>query len=453
MTSTALPRTLPRAGVVDTVRVLGTVVLPTIARGVIIRRPPVVGLLERADADRRAVQLLQRLRRRYGSGPLRLRVPGRRMVVLLDHGDVRRVLAETPDPFTPATREKRAALGHFQPHGVLISQGEDREDRRRFNESVLDTPSPVHRSADGMVGGVRAEVDSLLGQVRRDGALTWAPYSAMWDRMVRRVVLGEGALADSALSDELRTLRATANWAFLHPRRRGVRASFLDRVEGHVRRADPGSLAGSVAAAPSTERTDPVQQVPQWLFAFDAAAWASFRALALLHSHPEQLARARAEIAGRDLDRPQDLPFLRATMLESLRLWPTTPAVLRESTERTVWEGGPMPEHTSILTYAPLFHRDDEHLAYAHTFDPEVWLDPARAADWPLIPFSDGPAVCPGRNLVLHVSSSILAMLLDATELGLDQAERLEPLPGTLDPFTLRFPVAQRLPVTQRSEG
>ncbi|KGM14109.1 cytochrome P450 [Cellulomonas bogoriensis] len=434
------PRRLPHASLTDTVQIVGTVVLPTLARGVIVRRPPVVAKAEKLDADRRAVELLQRMRRRYGRGPLRLRLP-RRMVVLLDPTHVQRVLDQTPEPFTPASAEKRAALGHFQPHGVLISTGAERDDRRRFNEEVLDTTSPVHRSADVMVGRVQDEVDQLLTRARRDGALVWDDYSTMWDRMVRRVVLGDGAKDDEELTELLVRLRATANWAFLHPRRVRTRARFLDRLAEHVDRAEPGSLAASMAGTPTTDMTEPGQQPPQWMFAFDAAAWASFRALALLHAFPEQMARAREEIAGRDLSTPQDLSFLRACILESLRLWATTPAVLRESTERTLWEDGPMPESTSILTYAPLFHRDDENLPYANEFDPDVWLDPAKARDWPLIPFSAGPAECPGRNLVLHVSSSILAMILAGTELRLEDEDRLHPLPSVLDPFSLRFPV------------
>jgi cytochrome P450 len=35
---------------------------------------------------------------------------------------------------------------------------------------------------------------------------------------------------------------------------------------------------------------------------------------------------------------------------------------------------------------------------------------------WPLIPFSEGPAVCPGRNLALLLSSAMLARLLDGRQ-------------------------------------
>jgi len=43
-----------------------------------------------------------------------------------------------------------------------------------------------------------------------------------------------------------------------------------------------GKLASIVASTPASAQTYPVEQVPQWLFAFDAAGMAAFRALALL---------------------------------------------------------------------------------------------------------------------------------------------------------------------------
>src|SRR5687767_12119774 len=114
---------LPRASASETAGVVADVVLPLLARGAIVRRPRVVGLLDRADADRRAVRCLQRLRRRHGRGPVVLRLPGRTVAVVLGREHMDRVLGQTPEPFATATLEKRAALSRFEPHGVLISHG------------------------------------------------------------------------------------------------------------------------------------------------------------------------------------------------------------------------------------------------------------------------------------------------------------------------------------------
>ncbi|EYR62045.1 cytochrome P450 [Actinotalea ferrariae CF5-4] len=443
--SVAGTRRLPHASALDTARVLGRVVVPLLARGVIVRRRAAVAMAERADADARAVALLQELRRTYGAGPLRLRLP-RRMVVLLSPQHVHRVLADGPEPFSPATREKRAALSHFEPDNVLISSAEDRAERRPFHDVALDSGSALHRGSDAAVATIHEELDGLLERVDATGRLEWDDYARTWLRIVRRVTLGDGAADDEQLTDDLVALRATANWAFLHPTRRRLRRRFHERLQGHLDRAEPGSLAFWAAQAPTTPNTRPSQQVAQWLFAFDAATWAGFRALALLATHPEQLRLVRAEIDAVDLGVPQPLPRLRAVVLESLRLWPTTPAVLRETTARTQWEEGPMPEGTSILTYAPFFHRDDENLPEAHRFAPDLWARQRTEDDWPFVPFSAGPAQCPGRNVVLHTVSLALARLLRDRDVDLldGRLRHDEDLPGTLDMFTLRFAVGPR---------
>ena len=69
----------------------------------------------------------------------------------------------------------------------------------------------------------------------------------------------------------------------------------------------------------------------------------------------------------------------------------------------------------------------------------------APGTGWPLIPFSAGPAFCPGRHLALLMSSAMLSAVLGPGPARLEQPARLDagrPLPGTLDNYTLRFAVA-----------
>jgi cytochrome P450 len=187
--------------------------------------------------------------------------------------------------------------------------------------------------------------------------------------------------------------------------------------------------------------------VPQWLFAFDPAGMAAFRALALLAGHPTELRAAAEDLGGRDLSRPQDLPLLRAAVLESVRLWPTTPAILRETTTETELGGRVLPAETLVVVLAPFFHRDDERLPYADRFAPRIWQDGSARASWSLVPFSAGPAVCPGQNLVLFLTSTLLAQLLQRHDVALTSRPRLYPgrrLPGTLNPYGLRFSLTRR---------
>lgn len=446
MSDTAASRLVPQASRADTARAVARVLLPLTSRGLIVRRPPVVATAAKLDLDRRAVREMQRLHETYGPGPLRLSLP-RDIALVLDPEHAKRVLAESPEPFAAATTEKRHALAHFQPYGVLATHGPQREDRRAYNEQILDTPAPVHCMASDLLGKVVEEADALLDGADATGRLDWDAFMTRWFRVVRRVVFGDGAADDHEVTDLVGSLRADANWSYLRPKSRRTFERFEARLLHYLADAEPGSLAHLMSRTPASAVTVPHQQIPQWLFAFDPAGIATWRALALLEGHPDAAARAQAEATGQDLAAPHEAPFLRACVLESLRLWPTTPGILRETTRETTWDPGVLPAGTSVVLFAPYLHRDDRRLEAADAFAPSLWLEGRDPDDWPLVPFSAGPVVCPGRNLVLLLTAAFLGRLVSAHEYRLPRRHHLDPsrpLPSVQNPFGVTFAVRRR---------
>ncbi|MCD0452062.1 cytochrome P450 [Actinocorallia sp. API 0066] len=419
--------------------ITGGVLVPLVARGLLARWPLMVDLGDLLDADRRSTRLLAAMRRKYGYGnTLLVRLPGRRLALVLDAEGVRRVLEGEPEPFAVANLEKRHAVGRFQPRGVLVSSGPERHLRRQFNEEVLDTGRGIHRLSEAFTRVVREEARLLL-DLAEDTDLRWEALRVCWARVLRRVVLGDGARDDHAVTDTLFRLRREANWGYA-PRSERTYREFRGRLEGHLRRAEPNSLAGVLAATPQTPETAAYDQVPQWLFAFDSAGLVLFRALALLTSHPVQDARARTAIV-RD---PVALGYLRACVLESVRLWPTTPAILRDATRDVDLGGDTLPGGTAVLIPATFVQRDAASLPYADSFTPDVWLDGSAADSWSVVPFSGGPAECPGRDLVMLTTSVFLAELVRDHVYRQTAGRRLSPglpLPGSFSPYRLRFAV------------
>ncbi|KID28752.1 Cytochrome P450 [Prauserella sp. Am3] len=234
------------------------------------------------------------------------------------------------------------------------------------------------------------------------------------------------------------------------PKLRQRRRRFLDLVRRQVALDRPGSLASALVSTARSGATAGAQadsepeaafeaaagQVPHWLFAFDAAGMATFRTLALLATHPEARRRARDEAGRGHAGQVRQLPFLRACILESLRLWPTTPALLREARDDTAWA----EQGATLLAFAPLFHRDAARLPFADRFEPDIWLDGRAEAQPALVPFSAGPAACPGRDVVLFTTATFLAAALRTREVRLRGA-RLEQgrIPATLNHFALEF--------------
>ncbi|MET7329527.1 cytochrome P450 [Nonomuraea sp. NPDC005650] len=379
-----------------------TVALPSIAQGPVARRPFAVRLAELTDADGRAIRLLARLRAGHGDGPLLVRLPGGRWVMLpLASRDVRAVLEDRA--FTPAARGKRGALGHFQPDGVLITRDPDlRERRRALNDQVLGS---------GFCHFARV-VEEEAATLPRYGLLTWPRFHAMHWRIVRRVVLGDGARDDVILTRQLDRLRADANWSDLRGRRTDVFNAFRRRLDGHLARAEPGSLAAVLARAHAAPDVHPEGQVPHWLFAFDGAAMVAYRALAL----------AAAQRG------PVDL---RATVLESARLWPVTIDIVREAVGPTEWD---IPEGTTVVSHSPYVNRAEP----GDTYRPELWRE--GGGEWAGVPFSAGFARCAGEDLVLFTAATLLEAVLRERSVRAS-VSLTGALPAMLNHFRLRFAV------------
>ncbi|MFD7160457.1 cytochrome P450 [Kribbella sp. NPDC059898] len=423
---------LPFASVLDSGRILRDVLGPVVAQGPILRRPGLGAVVERLRTDDRALRCVRQLRRRYGDGPVLLRLPDRTIALVLEAEDVHRLLAETPEPFAAATSEKIAALTHFQPHAVLVTNSSLRTPRRELNERALDSHQPVHRHGHRFVEVVQEELGAL------HATFGWNDFRAIWSRVVRRIVLGDAARHDVVLSTQLDQLRGDANWAQVGPSHDELRSRFLASIKQYVDTAEPGSLVESLAQQP--DELDPAGQVPHWLFAFDAAGIALWRLFALLGTRPALLEPIVAEAR-----HPEASPLLAqagAAVQESLRLWPTTLVVLRQADEPTVWRDRIAPAGTEFAIVSSVFHRDDEALAFADDFEPAVWLDGRADGAWPIIPFSEGPAACPGRNVVLLTTSTVVSHVATQYDLDVDPTTRARlagPMPGTFNHASIRI--------------
>src|SRR5215217_5089141 len=241
-------RKIARASLADSLLALRDVILPTLAKGPLIRRRKVVAFSERHGVDDKAVQRMQNLRRKYGAGPLVIAISFRPQALLLSADDVRVVLEKSPEAFAAATMEKRSALSHFEPENVLASRGSERQQRRMLNEDTLETGCQMHSMAVHFANVVDEEMSRVCDTAAEDGQLDWNRFFTVWMRMVRRIVLGDAAADDSDLTDLLEKLRYRANYAFLRPKAKEQRRELLARLRAYVEIAAPESLAGKMAS-------------------------------------------------------------------------------------------------------------------------------------------------------------------------------------------------------------
>jgi cytochrome P450 len=183
--------------------------------------------------------------------------------------------------------------------------------------------------------------------------------------------------------------------------------------------------------------------------ALDAIRTTVFNALALLTTDPAAHDRALAEV--RQADKAHgpgtvaalgELAFVRACMLDSVRLWPAAAMLVRLTAAETEWYGETLPIGTRVLVPVVAQHRA-RSLPHANRFAPDLWLDGSADADWQMNVFSRGGAQCAGRNLALLLGTASLAELLRQREFELLRPKLApdQPLPYGMNPLNVRFAV------------
>ncbi|KAE8673358.1 putative Cytochrome P450, family 93, subfamily D, polypeptide 1 [Hibiscus syriacus] len=153
--------------------------------------------------------------------------------------------------------------------------------------------------------------------------------------------------------------------------------------------------------------------------------------LSELINHPDVIVKAQEEIdssVGRNrmLEESDiaNLPYLQAIVKETLRLHPSGPLVVRESTEDCTIGGYDIPKQTRLFVNLWALGRDSEHWENPLEFIPErfhseewkqqgkfQFLD-LRGQHFNLLSFGSGRRSCPGASLALLLIPTVLGRLI-----------------------------------------
>ncbi|XP_075157456.1 cytochrome P450 4d2-like isoform X2 [Haematobia irritans] len=148
-------------------------------------------------------------------------------------------------------------------------------------------------------------------------------------------------------------------------------------------------------------------------------------ALYLIARHPEvqtRLIEEITEIVGKDRNKAvsfrdlQDMKYLECVIKETLRLYPSVPAVGREILEDVVLGGIKIPSQTNIILSFSVIMRDPEYFPDPDAFKPERFFNDgepgASISPFLFTPFSAGPRNCIGQRFaMLEMKSAISKML------------------------------------------
>lgn len=168
----------------------------------------------------------------------------------------------------------------------------------------------------------------------------------------------------------------------------------------------------------------------------DTSAVTTEWALSELINHPNIMQKAREEIdivVGRNRVVEEsdiiNLPYLQSIVKETLRLHPTGPMIVRESTENCSIGGYDIPSKTRIFVNVWAVGRDPNHWENPLEFIPERFVSKdgsgkseldVRGQHFHLLPFGSGRRSCPGTSLALQVVQTSLAAMIQCFDWKVD---------------------------------
>jgi cytochrome P450 len=173
----------------------------------------------------------------------------------------------------------------------------------------------------------------------------------------------------------------------------------------------------------------------------------AYRTLAMVVADSEVMGRVRGELDTADLSTGQgvaSLSYLEGCLQETMRLWPTTPLLARETLRETELAGAKLDEGTQVMILNTFNHRDDEQVEDANRLKPERWQN-GHGRDVRFNHLSNGTQDCPGGPLVSLIGKAAVAQAVSRYDLKLEEPsiDTSGDLPHMLDFFDVRFSIAQ----------
>lgn len=419
---------------IDSVRFNVFHLIPYYLQGVFTRNPFFVGIMAFVRLHPFSARFGSHLKRKYGGDLLYIRVLVRKSLLVLSVRGIKHVLEHSPAIYAEP-RFKRRGVKHFQPNSVTISRGHEWQDRRQFNEAVLNSDRREHQHAGRFLEVIANETAGRPPQ-------SWDDFDSLFGRIALKIIFGLDSETERELLRDLKAMMRLSN-RVLGLRKSRLYDRFIEGIRWQLLDPRPGSLASMCAGAPSTTVTKPENQLTHWMFAIsETLAENTVRALAVLVAHPEALKRVQAELSGVDLTSAQaidQLHYLEGCVQEAMRLWPTTPLLIRETTQRDTCVGLPIPAQTQVLIVNGFNHRGTEADPQLNAFRPQMWMNGTNTDAFNH--FSNGTQVCAGKHLALFVAKAVIAMLLDGNGYVLrsPKLKPEKPMPETFNIFRVRF--------------
>ena len=433
-------------------------------------------------------------------GPLfKLRLGGRRLLVVGDHEAVAAILRDRPDGFSRTARLEKIWTEMGLPPGVfganggawrrqrrMVMAGFDPAHVKRYFPSLLavgrrlggrwNQAAERGRSIDLQADLMRYTVDTIAGlafgaevnTLESDGDVIQQHLDKIFPKLFKRILSPLPlwrvwrSPSDRALEASLAEVRAAVE-RFIAEARARMR-------DDPTLREHPANLLEAMIAAADLEGSgiDDAQVAGNVLTMLLAGEDTTANTLAwmihLLWRHPQALARATDEVrrcvgdpGAATLEQLAQLDFVEACAHETMRLKPVAPQLPLQAARDVTIGDVRVPAGTIVVCLLRRDSVDDAHLPRAASFEPERRLEggdsgaPGRAASSAKrlsMPFGAGPRICPGRYLALLEMKMAMVVLLGGFDIAAvdtpDGREPRERLAFTMTPVGLTMRLRRR---------
>lgn len=146
------------------------------------------------------------------------------------------------------------------------------------------------------------------------------------------------------------------------------------------------------------------------------------RAWYLLEEHPDVHESIREEyddVVDGDrltIESYGSLEYTQTVVEETLRLYPPTTGINRQSTEPVTLAGYELPEGARFLIPQWVPHRDERFWDDPETFNPERWTKDRDRPEYAYFPFSGGPRACIGNDFARQELTLALATMVGCAD-------------------------------------
>jgi cytochrome P450 len=389
---------------------------------------------------------------------------GGRGYVLNDPRDIRHVLVGNQRNYDKVRRLAGPRPRWLRRRSLLTSSGTDHRRKRRMMQPVFRRPlaeiiaERSHANTVSLVEGWRAgeefEVSGAMMALAQRNILETL-FDSPSEKLIR--TMAEGAAARRRFVQHFHFsafplpeyLPLNVNFDHLRARRR-VYAAVDAEIEARRSVSDPPQdlltwLIGATGEDGTRMSDEEIRDevITFSMTGFETVGEALTWTLFLLSEHPEVDARMATEVGAEfdperaTADRGAGLPYSKAVIQESLRLYPPTWIYGRIALGEDTLPSGASIQAGSKLYLCPyVIHRNPRFWDEPERVDPGRFMNgSARGERYAYFPFGGGPRVCIGEQLAMAEMLTVLATIVERYHLTIPADREVDPAPDlTLTP-------------------